>query len=104
MTIGSRIKKRRLELELTQEQLARSLGLTAQHISALEQDKRTPSLSSLARLSEELGVTVDYLVTGREVSIIAAIPAIKADKGLSLRTKKALINLVEELYDKETRG
>ena len=60
MSIGKRIRKRRQELELTQENLARALGLTPQHISGIEQDKRGPSLSSLANLAEELGVTVDY--------------------------------------------
>lgn len=98
MTIGKRIRKRRQELELTQEGLARALGLTPQHISGIEQDKRNPSLSSLAKLAEELGITVDYLVTGKQGVIVDTIPAIKADKKLSLESKKALVTLVQELY------
>ena len=73
------------------------MGFTPQHISIIELDKRAPSLPSLARLAEELGVTIDYLVTGREGVITEAIPAIKADKNLSLKAKKALVGLVEEL-------
>ena len=98
MSTGSRIRKRRQELELTQQELAQALGITSQHISAIEQDKRAPSLPSLSRLAEELGVTVDYLITGKEGVIVSIIPAIKADKKLSLRSKKALVSLVEELY------
>jgi transcriptional regulator with XRE-family HTH domain len=98
MNIGKRMRERRKELNLTQEQLARALGVTPQHISVIEQDKRAPSLSSLARLAEELGVTTDYLITGKEGVITNVIPALKADKNLSLKTKKALIGLVEELY------
>jgi len=98
MSIGKRIRKRRQELKLTQEDLASALGLTPQHISGIEQDKRNPSLSSLAKLAEELGITVDYLVTGKEGVIVDAIPAIKADKKLSLESKKALVTLVQELY------
>jgi len=98
MSIGKRIRKRRQELKLTQEDLARALGLTPQHISGIEQDKRSPSLSSLAKLAEELGVTVDYLATGKESVIVNAIPAIKADKKLSLEAKKALVALVKELH------
>ena len=98
MSIGKRIRKRRQELKLTQDNLARALGLTPQHISGIEQDKRSPSLSSLAKLAEELGVTVDYLVTGKEGVIVDTIPAIKADKKLSLESKKALVNLVKELH------
>lgn len=83
---------------LTQQQLAEVLGVTPQHISAIEQDKRVPSLPSLARLAEELGVTVDFLVAGKEGIVTGIIPAIKADKRLNLKTKKALIALVEQLY------
>ena len=98
MSIGKRIRKRRQELKFTQEDLASALGLTPQHISGIEQDKRNPSLSSLAKLAEELGITVDYLVTGKEGVIVDTIPAIKADKKLSLESKKALVTLVQELY------
>jgi transcriptional regulator with XRE-family HTH domain len=99
MSIGKRIRKRRQELKLTQEDLARTLDLTPQHISGIEQDKRSPSLSSLAKLAEELGITVDYLVTGKESIIVDLIPAIKADKKLPLETKKALVTLVKDLYE-----
>lgn len=98
MSIGKRIRKRRQELKLTQENLASALGLTPQHISGIEQDKRNPSLSSLAKLAGELGITVDYLVAGKEGVIVDTIPAIKADKKLSLESKKALVTLVQELY------
>jgi transcriptional regulator with XRE-family HTH domain len=102
MSIGKRIRKRRQELKLTQENLARALGLTPQHISGIEQDKRSPSLASLAKLAEELGVTIDFLVTGKEGVIIDTIPAIKADKKLTLETKKSLVTLIKELYAKSS--
>jgi transcriptional regulator with XRE-family HTH domain len=98
MSLGRRIKERRRTLGLTQQQLADSLGVTPQHISVIEQDKRTPSLSSLARMAEELGVTVDFLVVGKEGTVTSVITAIKADERLALKIKKALIALVEELY------
>ena len=98
MSIGKRIRERRKELNLTQEDLAKALGFTPQHISVIEQDKRGPSLLSLARLAEELGVTIDYLITGKDSVITETIPTIKADKNLTLKAKKALVSLVEELY------
>jgi len=97
MTLGKRIRMRRETLELTQQELAEALGLTPQHISAIEQEKRAPSLPTLAKLATELGVTVDYLVVGKEGIITDIIPAIKADKRLGIKAKKALIALVEEL-------
>lgn len=97
MSVGQRIRKRRQTLEITQQQLAKALDLTPQHISAIEQGKRAPSLTSLAKLAEELGVTIDYLLTGKEQILTDTIPAIKADKKLQLEIKRALITLVKEL-------
>lgn len=101
MSIGQRIRKRRQELNLTQQDLADALGLTPQHISLIEQDKRIPSLLALVKLAEELGVTVEYLAIGKAGLVIGAIPAIKADQKLGLKAKKALIKLIEELYRAE---
>ena len=96
MTVGQRTRMRRQALKITQQKLAEGIGMSPQHISAIEQDKRAPSLPALAKLAEELGVTVDYLVTGKEGVITDTIPAIKADKTLNLEVKNALIALVRE--------
>ena len=96
MTVGQRTRMRRQDLKITQQELAEGIGMSPQHISAIEQDKRAPSLPALAKLAEELGVTTDYLVTGKEGVITDTIPAIKADKTLNLEVKKALIALVRE--------
>lgn len=97
MSLGQRIRQKREALKLTQEQLAKNLGLTSQYISIIEQDKRSPSLLALAKLAEELGVTIDYLVLGKEEAMLDLIPAIKADKTLNLEVRKSLITLVYEL-------
>lgn len=97
MTLGQRIKIRRNSLLLTQQQIADAIGISTQHISAIELDQRAPSLPFLTKLAEELGVTIDYLVTGKESVVTDIIPAIKADKTLNLEAKKAIIALVREL-------
>jgi transcriptional regulator with XRE-family HTH domain len=97
MRLGSRVRESRQALEVTQEQLAKALGVTPQHISLIEQDKGAPSLTLLPRLAEELGVSVDFILSGKERILTNAIPAIKADRRLNLKAKKALIALVEEL-------
>jgi len=56
-------------------------------------------LHFLAKLAEELGVTIDYLVSGKEGIITDTIPAIKADRRLKLQVKRALIVLIEELRE-----
>ena len=99
MSIGQRIRTRRQALKLTQQDLAKAIRLTPQHISAIEQEKRAPSLASLAKLAEELGVTIDFIVTGKEGIITDTIPAIKADKTLQLESKRALIAIVRAVRD-----
>jgi len=98
VSLGARVLKRRQHLQITQQELAQTLGVTPQHISLIEQDKTTPSLTLLAGLATQLGTTIDYLVTGKEGVITDTIPAIKADKVLTVKAKKALMGLVEELY------
>ena len=83
-------------MKITQQELAQGLGMTPQHISAIEQDKWSPSLVLLPKLAELLGVSTDYLLSGKEGIITDIIPAIKADKTLTLKVKRALIALVEE--------
>lgn len=97
MSLGERIKERRQALKITQQELAQSVGMTPQHISAVEQDKWAPSLNLLPKLAEELGVTTDYLLSGRESIVTDTVPAIKADKRLPVKAKKLLIGLVKEL-------
>lgn len=99
MSLGERIKERRQVLKVTQKDLAQSVGMTPQHISAIEQDKWAPSVTLLPKLAEELGVTTDYLLSGKESLVTDTVPAIKADKSLTVKRKKLLIGLVEELQE-----
>ena len=99
--LGKRVRERRSVLQITQDQLAKALGVTPQHISLMEQERSAPSLTLLPRLAEELGVSVDYLVSGKDCIITDSIPAVKADKRLTVKAKKSIIALVEELHSQE---
>ena len=102
MSLGQRIRKKRQSLKITQQELAQAIGMTPQHISAIEQEKWSPSLAILPKLAEVLGVSTDYLLSGKEGVITDVIPAIKADKTLPLKVKRALIALVEEHHESAT--
>jgi len=54
--IGKRIKKRRNELRLTQEELADKLGISRVYMGYLEQGRNAPSLALLQKLSRSLNV------------------------------------------------
>src|SRR5438067_3580964 len=62
-TAGDRIRQRRLELGLSQRQLA-SEGVTYAYISRLEANERTPSIKALRKLADKLDVSVHWLETG----------------------------------------
>jgi transcriptional regulator with XRE-family HTH domain len=64
-TIGERIRQRRVELGLSQRELA-SEGVTYAYISRLEADTRRPSIRALRKLAPKLGVSVHWLETGED--------------------------------------
>ncbi len=66
MKIGCHVRRTREALELKQQDLADQVGVTSQHISRIELDQVAPSVQTLLKLSQTLGVTTDYLLTGRE--------------------------------------
>lgn len=57
MNIGARIKRIRLQLGLTQEELADRCELTKGYISQLENDVSSPSIATLIDILNVLGVT-----------------------------------------------
>lgn len=63
--LGRRIRQRRQELGLSQEDLA-APTYTAAYISHLEHGKRTPSRDALEHVATRLGLTYDQLVSGRD--------------------------------------
>lgn len=64
MEIGKQIKKHRLELKLSQDDLAEKIFVTRQTISNWENDKNYPDIKSLLLLSNLFGVSLDILVKG----------------------------------------
>jgi transcriptional regulator with XRE-family HTH domain len=53
-TLGTIIRRRRRQLELTQEEVARRIGVRANYIGYLERDLRRPSTGVLAKLGKVL--------------------------------------------------
>lgn len=96
--VASRVRTCRAALKLTQEELAVELGVTHQHVSRIEGGHAVPSLELLVRLSRRLGVSTDYLLTGRETAPVDVAGAIRSDQHLSPTAKRHLIGIVGELH------
>jgi transcriptional regulator with XRE-family HTH domain len=60
-TFGKVIKESRQSLGLSQEALARKLGVRASHIGYMEQGRRRPSLTLLNALADTLGIEKERL-------------------------------------------
>ena len=92
--IGRRIMERRKKLGLTQEALAEKGDVTTQFVSYAESGKRAMRPENLLKISEALGVSADYLLTGDVI-----------DKDLFLISEKLQrltpdqLRLVEDLID-----
>ena len=63
-SIGSRLKKRRKQLHLTQENMAEKLNISIKHYGEVERGNAGLSLENLVEVSNILGVSLDYLIKG----------------------------------------
>ncbi|WGN90461.1 helix-turn-helix domain-containing protein [Ligilactobacillus faecis] len=62
MRLGDKIKDRRLELRLTQDQVAQELYISRQTLSNWENNKTLPDIQSLISLSDLYGLSLDELI------------------------------------------
>ena len=64
--IGKFIKKIRLENNLTQKQLADTLGVTYQAVSKWENGKNIPDIELLKEISERFNINIDEILNGEK--------------------------------------
>ena len=65
-TLGLNLRKRREELEYSQEKLAEKAGLDQTYISGIECGKRNPGIKNVARIAKALRLTTSELCKGVE--------------------------------------
>jgi len=61
-TIGQRIMRERLELSITQRELAEKVSVGVPHISKIEAGRENPSDELLARIASVLGLETEELL------------------------------------------
>ena len=66
MNIGTVIRKYRKEKQLTQEEVAGYLGVTAPAVNKWENGNSLPDISLLAPIARLLGISTDMLLSFRE--------------------------------------
>ncbi|WP_180136555.1 LexA family transcriptional regulator [Acinetobacter sp. YH12066] len=64
-TIGQRIRALRRSKKLTQAQLAKIAGVSSPAVTEWEKDSYLPKAASLDAIASELGVSTEYILTGK---------------------------------------
>jgi transcriptional regulator with XRE-family HTH domain len=84
--MGTRIRKLREEIGVTQEDLGKSVGVSSEFISLLELGKRSPSLESLSRIARFLNKEVSYFILEKKETFTSLLQG----EGLDAKTKRLM--------------
>ena len=60
--LGKKIRRKRREMDITQEQLAEMAGISTAFVGHIERGTRVLSVETLERICKALGVSADYLI------------------------------------------
>lgn len=97
----TRIKELRLEKKLTQESLARQLGVNQATVSKLENESTTPDAMILTQLSRFFHVSTDYVLYLSEQRISADL--LLAENMHHLKKYQHLITLYQKMTPKQQK-
>ena len=67
-TLGQRVKKLRINNNLSQRKLAKMVETSPGLISFIERDRNRPNYEIIARIAKKLDTTTDYLIFGDKKS------------------------------------
>lgn len=94
--MGQRIKARRLELKLTQENLAELTNLTDTYIGAIERATSKCSLETIVSIAKTLNLDMNYLLFGITSKNIDSVFSQTLDK-LPINKKDLYIKLCDSV-------
>jgi len=66
--VGENIRRRRLELKLTQAQLGKMAGISESMVNQIEWGTKGMSLSTASKIAAALDRTIDYLLSEEETN------------------------------------
>ena len=96
--MSKKLRELRNEMELTQGQVAKRIGVTSSIVSAYENGIRQPSFESLIKLAYLYGVSSDYLLGISDRRTIEAKNLVSLE-GLSPSKISIVKQLISELRD-----
>ncbi|MEW4370979.1 helix-turn-helix domain-containing protein [Paenibacillus kandeliae] len=94
--LGKRIREERKRLNLTQEKLAERIDLSEAYIGQIERGERILSLDTLLKITDQFGVTVDYLINNsldsNDDQFLNQLKKIMIDR--SIKEKKMILDVL----------
>ena len=90
MLIGERIKKKRIELGISQQELGDLVGVSKVSICGYEKGNRTPTVDTFILLTEVLKTTPEYLL-GHDVNVVEEFT------GYSMKMSREDIQIIREI-------
>ena len=97
MTLGKRIAMLRRQRGLKQDDLANTLGVSAQAVSKWENDQTCPDISLLPKLAELLEVSVDELLSGKKEELVTTVKVLPPEERKDI--KELLLRIVVDSSD-----
>ena len=94
MDLGEQIKKRRIELNITQEKLANKLNVTRSAVSNWETEKNYPDLQTIVNISDELNISLDALLKGDRKLIDKITKDTKENPKLKKTVKRLTVAII----------
>jgi transcriptional regulator with XRE-family HTH domain len=95
--IGRRLAGRRIALKWSQEFLGEQVGVEPETISRIERGIHTPSLKSLIRLIDTLGITFSQVVQDRDDPVDEAERILRHLARLSPESRVFIADMVDQL-------
>ena len=99
--LGQRIKRLRKESKLTQKELGAQVGVSFNMLNKYEGGFNCPPADLLVKLAQALGVSVDYLLTGKKldlpVSDTRILEKIRLVEKFSVEDQETVLRIIEAM-------
>lgn len=110
MNMGQRLRELRLRRKISQEEVARHIGITRSAYSHYEINNRQPVYETLIKLAAYFDVSLDYIIGGSHPKAKSDLPVtpdtreiLSLLQHMSQEQRKKSINLITDLIRQEHR-
>ncbi len=110
VNIGKRLRELRLRRNLSQEEVARHIGITRSAYSHYEINNRQPVYSTLIKLADFFDVSIDYIIFGnaptkknQEPVTPDMLEMLHLFQNMDSEQRKKSIRLLNELMQNKTK-